>query len=316
MPDNSNWQDQLSPYGGFEPPHEEEIPTEALAADYERLAELSEANSTIRYFVRYRHAGRAHYGVLEGRAIRQLSSHFFADPRPTGTTVTLDEVRLLAPLDPNRVSKVIGAAANTVTPELASVAAAAHPRLFAKMPTSITGPGGGVEVPEESTLLVHEAELVVVIGKPARHVSVAAAGEYIFGVTAGNDLTEFDWIGEAKGRETPGRVMSKCTDTFAPIGPAIAVGLDYSDLQIVHRVNGQVTQSGSSADRLQSPAEFVSYLSRFMTLLPGDIIFTGATPFVAETPYRIVEPGQELEVEIEGIGVLRNRAVAMGGVTW
>lgn len=302
-------------YADFTSPHEEAIPTEALAADRAALAATAAANPSVRYYVRYREAGANHYGEIEGDRVHQLSTHFFADPKRTGHSAALADVRLLAPLDPNRVSKVLGVAFNTVNPELSSVPPRSHPRWFAKFPSSITGPGGGIEVPEESTQLIHEAEVVLVIGRQTRNISVEEAPAAIWGVTAGNDLTEFDWITEAKGREAPSRVMAKGCDTFAALGPAIAVGLDYRDLAITHYVDGKVSQQGGSAARLQGPAELVAYLSRFMTLFPGDIIYSGATPFVPDAQ-RIVVAGQELVIEAEGIGILRNVAVPMSGKPW
>lgn len=302
-------------YASFTPPHEREIATEALAGDYAHLAEVTNANPTVTYYVRYEHAGATHYGTVRGEAIEQLSSHYFDNPTPTGRTVRLSDVRLLAPLDPNKMSKVVGVAMNTTSAELPEVPERSHPRWFTMLPTAITGPGGGVEVPQESRLCLHEAEVVLVIGRPARHVTEEEAPDYIWGVTAGNDISEFDWYVEGQERQSPGKLMAKATDTFAPIGPAIAVGLDYSDLEIIHRLNGEITQRGSSADRLQGPAQLVAHLSRFVTLLPGDIIFTGAAPFQVNAQ-RTVQVGDELEVEIEGIGRLRNRAVAMPGIPW
>ena len=304
------------PYASFTPPHENEIATADLAGDRADLAVTAGANPDVRYYVRYRDAaGDAHYGEIEGDRVHRLTTHYFAEPARTGDSVALADVRLLAPLDPNRVSKVIGVAFNTINPDLASVAGNSHPRWFSKFPSSITGPGGGIEVPEESTQLIHEAEVVLVIGRTTRDVSVEEASASIWGVTAGNDLTELDWIGEPNGREGPPRLMAKACDTFAAIGPAIAVGLDYRDLSVTHRVDGEISQQGGSGARLQSPAELVSHLSRFLTLVPGDIIYAGATPFVPEAT-RIVRPGQELTVEIAGVGTLRNRAVKMSGRPW
>lgn len=301
--------------GHFTPPHEDTISTSALADDCAHLAELTRANPEVQYHVRYRETGSAHHGVLEGETIHRLVGDPFDGAQRTGETTSLDEVRLLAPVDPNRVSKVVGVAANTLGPDLEEVPPRSHPIWFTKLPTSITGPGGGIEVPEEASRLLHEGELVLVIGRRGRHISVEAAPDHIFGVTAGNDVTEFSWFGEEEGRGAPSRTVAKGTDTFAPLGPAIAVGLDYSDLEIVHRLNGEVTQRGSCGDRLQGPAELVSHLSRFTTLLPGDVVFTGAAPFEPDAR-REIRPGDELEAEIEGIGILRNRAVPMEGVRW
>jgi len=302
-------------YGSFTPPHEEIMPSELLRADRAHLAQLSTANPTTAYYVRYRKESQVRYGVLEGETIHELNTHYFADPRRTGRRDLLEAVRLLAPLDPNRVSKVVGVALNTIGPKLDDVPPGYHPRWFSKLPTAITGPGGGVEVPGEASNFVHEAELVLVIGRRGRHLSVEEAPGYVWGVTVGNDMTELSWNGEGEGPKTPPKLMAKGSDTFAPLGPAIAVGLDYSNLRTTHRLNGELTQDGSSAARVQGTAELVSHLSRFMTLLPGDVIFTGAAPFQPKAK-KVVRPGDELEAEVEGIGILRNRAVPMGGSPW
>jgi 2-keto-4-pentenoate hydratase/2-oxohepta-3-ene-1,7-dioic acid hydratase in catechol pathway len=170
-------------------------------------------------------------------------------------------------------------------------------------------------VPGEATEFIHEAEIVLVIGRPGRHLSVEEAPNHIWGVTVGNDLTEFGWFTGGWDRARPSPILGKISDTMAPIGPAIAVGLDYADLPTTHHLNGTLTQKGSTADRLQRPAEIVSHVSRWVTLLPGDIIFSGATPFEPGAN-KVVKPGDEVVAEIERLGVLRNRAVAMGGVRW
>lgn len=302
-------------YSTFTPPHEREIPTEDLAADYARLAEVTRENPGVSYHVRYDHAGTIAYGILEGDQIHELSTHYFARPERTGRTTPLGGVRLLAPLDPNCVSKVLGAAANTTGPELPTVPNASHPGWFTKLPSSITGPGGGFEVPGEAIQYIHEAEIVLVIGRQGRHLSVEEAPDHIWGVTMGNDLTELGWFTGGWDRSRPSPILGKISDTMAPIGPAIAVGLDYADLPTTHHLNGTLTQNGSTADRLQGPAEIVSHVSRWVTLLPGDIIFTGATPFEPGAN-KVLKPGDEVVVEIERLGVLRNRAVAMGGIRW
>ena len=302
-------------YSNFTPFHEREMPTEALAADYARLAEITLENPAVSYHVRFDHGGTVAYGVLEGDEIHELSTHYFANPERTGRRVSLSDARLLAPLDPNRVSKVLGVAANTSGPDMPSVPPASHPGWFTKLPSSITGPGGGFEVPVEATQYIHEAEIVLVIGRQGRHLSVEEAPDHVWGVTVGNDLTELGWFTGGWDRARPSPILGKIGDTMAPIGPAIAVGLDYADLRTTHHLNGTLTQNGSTADRLQPPAEIVSHVSRWVTLLPGDIIFTGATPFEPGAN-KVLKPGDEVVAEIERLGVLRNRAVAMGGVRW
>ena len=143
-------------------------------------------------------------------------------------------------------------------------------------------------------------EMVIVIGREAKNVSESEAASFVFGVTAGNDLSERDWQSEDLQW-----FRAKGSDTFGPVGPAIARGLDHNDLLLQTRVNGEVRQSERTGDLLFDVEAIVSYVSRYVTLLPGDIIFTG-TPGSTQA----LEPGDVVEVELEGVGVLRNPVVA------
>jgi 2-keto-4-pentenoate hydratase/2-oxohepta-3-ene-1,7-dioic acid hydratase in catechol pathway len=144
--------------------------------------------------------------------------------------------------------------------------------------------------------------MVIVMGRRAKDVGVEEAADFIFGVTAGNDISERDWQGDDLQW-----FRAKASDTFGPVGPMIVTGLDYDDLLLQTRVNGEVRQSERTRDLLFGVAEIVSYVSRYVTLLPGDIIFTG-TPGST----RAMEPGDMVEVELEGVGILRNTVVEGG----
>jgi 2-keto-4-pentenoate hydratase/2-oxohepta-3-ene-1,7-dioic acid hydratase in catechol pathway len=259
-------------------------------------------------YVRYEQAGRVAYGLLDGETIREVSGDPFQSPRPTGRRVRAADVRLLAPLDPMRVGKVLGVAINTRRPGREQ--AVPHPRWFAKMPTSLVGPDVEVEHPPEATNLDWEGELVLVIGRKARHVSVADAPGYVFGVTVGNDFSENTWYGERQGVNEPTRLISKSVDTWGALGPAIVTGVDYSDLQVQIRVNGETVATGRTSQLLNNPAQLVSYISRYITLLPGDLIYTGTYPTI-QGKDNTVKPGDVVEVEIEQLGRLRNRIVPM-----
>jgi 2-keto-4-pentenoate hydratase/2-oxohepta-3-ene-1,7-dioic acid hydratase in catechol pathway len=174
---------------------------------------------------------------------------------------------------------------------------AAYPGLFAKLPTSIVGPDAAIVAPEDALDLHFEGELVVVIGRRAKNVSAAEAPQYVFGVTAGNDVSERAWQ-----KNDLQWFRAKASDTFGPLGPSIVTGLNYGDLLLQTRVNGVVLQSQRTKDLIFDVAAIVSYISRFVTLEPGDVIYTG-TPGST----RAMKPGDIVEVEIEGIGVLRNR---------
>jgi 2-keto-4-pentenoate hydratase/2-oxohepta-3-ene-1,7-dioic acid hydratase in catechol pathway len=249
-------------------------------------------------FVRFEVDGRTSYGLLQGEEIQVVRGDLFGEHRVTSARVELSEVRLLAPVDP---SKVIAVGLNYQS-HLGERAPAEYPGLFAKYPTSLVGPDGEIVRPSDSRNLHYEGEMVIVMGRTAKNVSVAAAGDYIFGVTAGNDVSERDWQ-----RADLQWFRAKGSDTFGPVGPVVVTGLDYDDLLLETRVNGETRQSERTRDLLFDVSTIVSYVSRYVTLYPGDIIFTG-TPGST----RAMEPGDVVEVELEGVGILRNTVVAGG----
>lgn len=248
-------------------------------------------------YVRYESGGRIAYGLLDGDTVRELSGDLFASPKPTGRTLKLAAVKLLAPCEPK---KVIAVGLNYKS-HLGERPSAAYPGLFAKMPTSIVGPDADIVYPDGAKNVHFEGELVVVIGKRAQRVAAADAAQYIFGVTAGNDVSERDWQ-----KSDLQWFRAKASDTFGPLGPAIVKGLNYNDLLLQTRVNGEVVQSQRTKDLIFDVHAIVSYISQFVTLEPGDVIYTG-TPGST----RAMKPGDVVEVEIEGIGVLRNKTRAV-----
>ncbi len=254
------------------------------------------AQQGVTRYVRYAYQGRTAYGTLEGETIRELSGNFLATPTSTGVTVRLADARLLAPVSP---SKVIAVGLNYRS-HLGERPVPAYPGLFAKLPTSIVGPGDGIVMPPDATDLHYEGEMVIVIGKEARDVPEARALEYVFGVTAGNDVSERAWQ-----RNDLQWFRAKASDSFGPIGPVVARGLNYDSLLVQTRLNGETRQSERTSDLIFPVPAIVSYVSRYVTLLRGDLIFTG-TP----QSTRAMKPGDVVEVEVEGVGVLRNTVVA------
>jgi 2-keto-4-pentenoate hydratase/2-oxohepta-3-ene-1,7-dioic acid hydratase in catechol pathway len=246
-------------------------------------------------YVRYESGGTIAYGLLEGDTIRELRGDLFASPTRTGRSVPLASVRLLAPVVP---SKVIAVGLNYQT-HLGERPAAAYPGLFAKYPTSIIAHGEPIVLPPDAQNTHYEGEMVVVIGKRASRVSRETAKDYVFGVTAGNDVSERDWQ-----RSDLQWFRAKAADTFGPLGPAVVTGLDPDDLLLQTRLNGEVVQSQRTKDLIFDVAEIVSYVSRYVTLLPGDVIYTG-TPGTTKA----FKEGDVVEVELEGVGVLRNPVV-------
>ena len=251
------------------------------------------AQQGVTKYVRYSHQNVISYGILEGETIKELKGNLFAGATPTGRTVKLAEARLLAPCQP---SKVIAVGLNYKS-HIGERPAAAYPGLFAKLPTSIVGPDDAIVATDDAKNLHFEGELVVVIGRRAKNVSVADAPNYVFGVTAGNDVSERDWQ-----KNDLQWFRAKASDTFGPLGPVIVKGLNYGDLLLQTRVNGEVLQSQRTKDLIFDVPAIVSYISRFVTLEPGDVIYTG-TPGSTKA----MKPGDVVEIEIEGIGVLRNR---------
>jgi 2-keto-4-pentenoate hydratase/2-oxohepta-3-ene-1,7-dioic acid hydratase in catechol pathway len=184
------------------------------------------------------------------------------------------------------------------------------PMTFVKTPNSIVGPGDEIRYAKDDTSQVdYEAELAVVIGRQARRVSEASALDHVFGYTALNDVSARD-AQFADGQW----VRAKSFDTFCPIGPWIVSADEIPDpqaLRIACRVNGQTLQDGHTSDMIFGVASIISYMSRFMTLEPGDVIATG-TPYgvgFARTPQVFLLNGDTVEIDIEGIGVLSNPVV-------
>jgi 2-keto-4-pentenoate hydratase/2-oxohepta-3-ene-1,7-dioic acid hydratase in catechol pathway len=172
-----------------------------------------------------------------------------------------------------------------------------EPLLFLKPPSSVVGDGDNVVYPTATTNLHHEAELAVVIGRRCRSVASDEALAFVAGYTCANDVTARD-LQERDGQWT----RAKGFDTFCPLGPAVVPGLDPGNLAISCRVNGEGRQQGNTADMLFQVPDLIAHISAIMTLEPDDVILTGTPPGVGPVQRRDV-----MEVEIEGIGVLRNQ---------
>ncbi len=254
------------------------------------------AGAEVTKYIRYEQGGRAAYGVVEGDNVRELSGAPWLQGKATGKTAKLGAVKLLAPAEP---SKIICAGLNYKS-HIGQQQVAKYVGLFSKFPTSIVGPEADIIYPADASNLHFEGELVIVIGKEARNVPREQALDYIFGVTAGNDVSERAWQ-----REDLQWMRAKGADTFGPLGPWIITGLDYQDVLLETRVNGKTLQSQRTKDLIFDIPYLVSYVSKYVTLLPGDVIYTG-TPGTTSA----MQPGDVVEVEIEGIGVLRNKVVA------
>ena len=272
------------------------------------LLSYAQAQTGVTRYVRFAHGDAVSYGILEDERVLELDGSILASPGRTGRSLALADVRLLAPIDPTEVRKVLGVAINTRRPGREEPVP--HPRFFAKLPTALGGPDEPVELPPEATNLNYEGELVLIIGKEGRHIPEEEALDYIFGVTVGDDFSENTWYGENAGVDEPTRLISKGSDTWAPIGPTIVTGIDFSDLAVETRLNGEVVQRGRTSDLVNGVPNLISYISRYVTLEPGDVIFTGTVARLPDSR-RVMRAGDVIEVEIEGLGVLRNHIVPM-----
>ncbi len=210
----------------------------------------------------------------------------------------LEEVRLLSPVLPR---KIIGVGRNY--PAHAAEHGAevpAVPLIFLKPPTAVIGPEEPIRLPPQSRQVEHEAELAVVIGRRGRWISVDEALKYVWGYTLGNDVTARDLQ-----RRDPQWTRAKGFDTFAPLGPWVDTDFDPAQATVLCRVNGEVRQMGNTQEMVFSVAQLIAFVSSVMTLEPGDVILTGTPAGVSP-----LHPGDVVEVEIEGLGVLRNPVVA------
>jgi 2-keto-4-pentenoate hydratase/2-oxohepta-3-ene-1,7-dioic acid hydratase in catechol pathway len=246
--------------------------------------------------VRFRFGDRIATGVVEGDSVRLLQGTFFEEPVPTGEEVPLADVRLLAPVIP---SKIVAVARNNPAhaAELGNDVPT-HPMLFFKPATSVIGPEDPIPLPEGSERIDHEGELAAVIGRLCRRVTEAEAPKYVLGYTCANDVTARDWQ-KADGQWA----RAKGSDGFCPLGPWIETELDASDTAVVARVNGEERQRGRTSDFVFSPAELISFISRSISLLPGDVVLTGTPSGVGP-----LAAGDRVEIEVERIGVLANTA--------
>jgi 2-keto-4-pentenoate hydratase/2-oxohepta-3-ene-1,7-dioic acid hydratase in catechol pathway len=249
-------------------------------------------------YIRYRSGDVACYGILDGETIREISGDLFGAHAETGATHKLADVALLAPCQPG---KILAVGLNYKS-HLGGRPQPDRPEIFYKAVTAVQDPGGPIVTPRDATDLHYEGELVAVIGKQVRNASAEEARAAIFGVTCGNDVSERNW------QHGPGKDLqwwrAKGCDTFAPFGPAIVTGIDYGNLLLQTRLNGEVVQKQYTSDLIFDCPAIVRWISGWVTLMPGDIIYTG-TPGST----RKMSPGDVVEVEIESIGLLHNPVV-------
>jgi len=247
--------------------------------------------------------GQVHRGLLDGGTIRAAEGQPWEDLEPTGEAFALADVKLLAPVQPPDIF-AIGLNYRAHADE-SGAAYPPAPVIFLKATSSVIGPGEPIVLPAMAPDEVdYEAELVIVIGWECRRVSEDRALDYVLGYTCGNDVSARD----CQMRLDRQWARAKSFDTFCPLGPWIETDLDPDAAAIALRLNGQVMQQSNTSDMIFSCRQLVSYISHIATLRPGTVIMTGTPSGVgfARKPPVFLRPGDYVEVEIQGIGVLGN----------
>ncbi len=303
------------------------IATLALATASSVLA----ADGEVKRYVRYSLGDTIRYGIVDGEQVREIEGDLFGEWRLGKRVTPLSSVKLLAPVErPSQVIALAGSykshlgAGDFVTTVVTTTKVTTNPKtgqttsdskttvdsekpgevpakfqtpqVFFKTPACLIADGEPIVIPPGTNDVHYEAELVIVIGRKAQRVDEAGAEQCILGVACGNDVSARDW---QKGDVQWWR--AKGSDTFGPVGPVIASGLDYDNLLVTLRLNGEVKQQENTSQLIHSVPKLVSFISQYVTLQPGDLIFTGTSGRTSS-----IKPGDTVEVEIEGVGKLSN----------
>ena len=246
-------------------------------------------------FVRYsQNGGEIFWGMVHDDEVYQLAGAPYETMEHTGVKFLRGDVKLEAPVEPARIFMTGLNFYSHISGDPAEI-----PALFIVPANSLVGPEDPIIRPAGSENLHYEAEMAIVIGKRAENVTVEEAGDYIFGVTAGNDVSERDW--QAGDFQI---VRAKGSRGFNAVGPELVKGVDYKNVEITGRLNGEIVQGENSSDLIFGMEKMVSYISTYFTLEPGDMIWSGT---MGSTSAMV--PGDVYEVEIEDVGILRNEVV-------
>jgi 2-keto-4-pentenoate hydratase/2-oxohepta-3-ene-1,7-dioic acid hydratase in catechol pathway len=254
----------------------------------------------LQHWIRFASQGKEHFGLLQDQIVAEFQGNMFAQPVATGKHFKIAEVTLLMPCQPTKVIalwnnfKALG--------EKLQLSAPPEPLYFLKSPNSWLNPGENIQKPPCEGKIVYEGELGIVIGKTATCVTESGAMAHVFGYTCANDVTHSEILN--RDASFAQWVRAKGFDTFCPLGPAIATGLDPLTLIVTTKLNGELCQNYPISDMRFTVAQLVSKISADMTLFPGDIILCGTSIGVGS-----MKPGSDVEIEIAGIGRLSNRFI-------
>jgi len=249
-------------------------------------------------YVKFEAHGQPAWGILENEnTIQELSgAPWLSTTKPTGRRTKVPDVKFLAPAE---AKKVIAAGLNYKS-HIGQASPAKYVGLFAKFPTSLSGNDADIPYPADATSLHYEAEICVVMGKRAQNITEAQVKDHIFGVTACNDVSERAWQ-----KDDLQWFRAKAHDGFGPMGRELVTNVDYNNLKLIGRHNGKVVQETTTDLLIFNINNIISYTSRYITLEPGDVVFTG-TPGTTQA----MKPGDTFEVEVVGITTLRNKVAA------
>jgi 2-keto-4-pentenoate hydratase/2-oxohepta-3-ene-1,7-dioic acid hydratase in catechol pathway len=256
-------------------------------------------------FLRYRAPDGPAYGLVDSDGqVAAMRGSPFDHPEPGESVGPIASLQLLPPLLPSAIICVGMNYADHVAESKAAMPE--FPLYFMKPSTTLVGHGEAIVYPRDSTVVHYEAELCVVIGRRGRRIPEAEALQYVLGYTCANDVSARDW--QRKEMAQGFLLHGKSFDTFAPVGPIVDTDVDGGDLAIELRLNGAIKQSSRTSQLIFGVPRLISDISQFMSLEPGDFILTGTTSGVGP-----MQPGDRVEVRIEGIGALENPVVVEAG---
>jgi 2-keto-4-pentenoate hydratase/2-oxohepta-3-ene-1,7-dioic acid hydratase in catechol pathway len=247
-------------------------------------------------FGSFEKSGAKFIGIINGEKIEEIKGDIFTEKYDlTGNSYDISELKILPPVIPSSML----ALAKNYGSHLQGEAPPKQPEPFFKTTSSIAGHNDEIIIPRDSKKVDAESELVVVIGKLSKNVPQDKAYDHIFGYTCGNDVSARDWQKEDKSWW-----RAKSSDSFSPIGPYIETNIDPENLQITGKVNGNIVQSCNTSEMIWSIPKTIEFITKYVTLFPGDCIFTGTSGTAGQ-----INPGDSVEIEINGIGSLVNRCV-------
>lgn len=243
-------------------------------------------------YVRLQVGNKSVYGRIERQNIFELTDAPWKPHKRTDRAHKLSKAKLLSPCKPGKILAI----GLNYSDHLGDRKAPEVPEPFLKTVSSMIGPGKSIILPKEASKTQEEAEVAIVMGKKCRNATVDNALDFIFGYTCANDVSERNWQGNDLQWW-----RAKSSDTFCPTGPYIATGLDHKSIGLSARINGEVVQEGNTKNLIHPIPNIIEFISRVITLEPGDLILTG-TPGIPKD----INAGDTVEVEVDGVGILSN----------